>query len=353
MSAPAPYAARICPEDGTITRTPGGDSDVKRLLGTFARQPVDRLPTLEYLIDRRAVEAILGRPAASSWALEPADFVELAQRIGQDAIGGPMFASPSRLLGDVRAGELIGRDDLRRLLKDKRIRPAVVDHARIERFLRAAEPARLGLWHHVGGGLSAVYDAMGIENFALTVYDDPGFILDLLRMIADDNARIIEELARYPFAFFHLGDDIAHKGGLFVSADFLREHWLPLMKQTIAPAGSRGIPVTFHGDGNLFDAIPLIIEAGFVSLNPLEPYGMDVVAIKRRFGDRLTLIGNIDVAGPLAFGTPQQVADEVRQRFAQLAPGGGYIGATSHSVIDQIPPANFIAMLEAFRGARL
>jgi len=60
-------------------------------------------------------------------------------------------------------------------------------------------------------------------------------------------------------------------------------------------------------------------------------------------------VGNIDVAGPLAFGTPEEVEADVREHVARLASGGGYVGATSHSVLDDIPPENFMAMIAAFQ----
>ncbi len=91
----------------------------------------------------------------------------------------------------------------------------------------------------------------------------------------------------------------------------------------------------------------MIIDLGFCSLNPIEPYGMDIFDIKRRFGSRLCLVGNIDIAGALAFGNPDEVREDVRRHLGALAPGGGYVCATSHSVIDDIPPANFRALVSA------
>ena len=82
-------------------------------------------------------------------------------------------------------------------------------------------------------------------------------------------------------------------------------------------------------------------------LNPIEPYSMDIYDIKIKYGDKLTLSGNIDIAGPLAFGTEQEVREEVRQQMEKLKPGGRYIMSTNHSVMDDIPPENFRAMLDA------
>ena len=95
----------------------------------------------------------------------------------------------------------------------------------------------------------------------------------------------------------------------------------------LEPLHARGIPVTFHSDGMIEPVIPLIISLGFCSLNPLEPYGMNIYDIKRRFGDRICLVGNLDIAGPLAFGTPEEVRRDTIEHLERLAPGGGYVCA--------------------------
>jgi uroporphyrinogen decarboxylase len=73
---------------------------------------------------------------------------------------------------------------------------------------------------------------------------------------------------------------------------------------------------------------------------------MDIYEVKERWGDQLTLIGNMDIAGPLAFGTPEDVIADTKEHLERLMPGGRYIAASSHSIVDDIPPANFRAMLD-------
>ena len=60
----------------------------------------------------------------------------------------------------------------------------------------------------------------------------------------------------------------------------------------------------------------------------------------------LTLSGNIDIAGALAFGTPEEVRAEVVEHLDKLMPGGRYILSTNHSGMDDIPPENYETMVE-------
>ncbi len=72
-----------------------------------------------------------------------------------------------------------------------------------------------------------------------------------------------------------------------------------------------------------------------------------IVEVKRRYGDRLCLIGNIDLGYTLTRGTPEEVEAEVRERIRTLAPGGGYCVSSSNSVTEYVPFANYQAMRQA------
>ena len=69
--------------------------------------------------------------------------------------------------------------------------------------------------------------------------------------------------------------------------------------------------------------------------------------MKRKVGDRLCLIGNIDLSSTLTRGTPAEVEAEVRQRITEIAPGGGYCVGSSNTVTNYVPLENYRAMIEA------
>jgi uroporphyrinogen-III decarboxylase len=97
------------------------------------------------------------------------------------------------------------------------------------------------------------------------------------------------------------------------------------------------------------------IEAGFDILNPVQcsAVGMEPAELKRKYGDRLVFWGGgVDTQSTLPFGTPQQVADEVRRRCEIFAPGGGFVFNTVHNIQAGTPVANVVAMLDAVREFR-
>lgn len=141
------------------------------------------------------------------------------------------------------------------------------------------------------------------------------------------------------------GDDIAYKHGLMVSPLFLREEWLPRVGKVIRPVKRKGIKALFHSDGNLWGFIDDLIEAGFEGLNPLEPIaGMTVGEVKRKYGDRLVLLGGIDCSQVLPLGSPQDVEKAVAEAVREGAPGSGYCLGSSSEIRAGTPLINAVTM---------
>ena len=102
----------------------------------------------------------------------------------------------------------------------------------------------------------------------------------------------------------------------------------------------------FHSDGDITALLEMVIDAHFSGIHPIDPNVMDINRVKEEYGDRLALLGNINMDFPLSRGNPKDVEELVIKRIRGLAPGGGYILSTSNSVAEYIPLENYIAMLE-------
>ena len=112
------------------------------------------------------------------------------------------------------------------------------------------------------------------------------------------------------------------------------------------PAVANGVPILFHSDGNIYEMLPDLLSLGITALNPIEPYGMDILEIKRNFGDHLTLVGNLDVGAALSLGTPDDVRVEAKNLIDAVGRDGGLVLASSHSITRNVHPENFLAMVE-------
>ena len=110
--------------------------------------------------------------------------------------------------------------------------------------------------------------------------------------------------------------------------------------------------VFFHTDGDVFPLIDDFIEIGVDILNPIQTSAgrmSDLKALKERCGDSLVLCGAIDTQHVLPHGTPQEVRDETRRVCSILGEGGGYIVASVHTIMNEVPPENILAMVDGVR----
>ena len=110
-----------------------------------------------------------------------------------------------------------------------------------------------------------------------------------------------------------------------------------------------GYKVAHHSCGSIKPIIPDLIECGLDILNPLQPEARDMACpeLKRLFGHRLSFHGSLSIQRTLPFGTPEQIRDEVRERFEALGPGGGFIFCTAHNIQADTPPENVLAAFDA------
>jgi uroporphyrinogen decarboxylase len=142
-------------------------------------------------------------------------------------------------------------------------------------------------------------------------------------------------------------DDIAHNTGLLVHPKHLRKYLFPWYKKMGDVSREKGLGFVFHTDGDCTEAMDDLVACGFHAFNPIQPNAMDIVAVKRKWGKKLCLIGNLNLDSTLTLGTPQDVRAEVYERIRTIGPGGGYMVASSNSVTDYVPLENMKAMFDA------
>jgi Uroporphyrinogen decarboxylase (URO-D) len=180
-------------------------------------------------------------------------------------------------------------------------------------------------------GISATYLAMGMEHFYYCLYDNPNLVQELLQRYTDFAAGVVEQAAQLGFDIFWTSDDIAFRSGPLISPGMFRELIVPHVRKVADRVRDMGIPWIYHSDGDLTPLIEDFLELGISVLNPIEPLCMDIREMKKQFGSRVILCGNLDV-NLLAGGTPDQVRTTTLELLRDVAPGGGYLLASGNSV---------------------
>jgi uroporphyrinogen-III decarboxylase len=110
-----------------------------------------------------------------------------------------------------------------------------------------------------------------------------------------------------------------------------------------------GVPYLRHEDGSITAVEKqFLLGSGIDGWHAIEPEaGMDICYFKDKYGDRITLAGNIDCALTLVYGSPDDIRKEVREKIRHCAPGGGYIASSSNSIHNGVPARNLLIMREA------
>ena len=125
--------------------------------------------------------------------------------------------------------------------------------------------------------------------------------------------------------------DVAYKKGLFFSPAYWRKYFKPWVGQMVAAAHAAGLPVIYHGCGNVQAIFPDYIEIKIDGYNPLEAKaGMDALDLRRQYGHRMAFCGNSDVQ-IWESGDRAAIRHEVLRKL-NAAKGGGLIFQSDHSV---------------------
>ena len=334
------------------------EPDIDRVRMAVAHRMPDRVPNVEMFVSPVVREALLGRPPQTGLAGE----LEYRTQWGYDFLYiVPSYKTPPVYSHDKNNGNSVDGREWRELhgsmITDWNSfrsysypAPGSLCLEELREAVRLAEtlPGNVGVGCLMPSApFMEVCLLMGYERFAVTLHED----FELCRAVVDVIGRTgvgnMEQLCQEKGVDFILyGDDMAYTGGMMISPAMMRELFFPWYRQFIATARDAGKMIFFHSDGDIRPVIPDFIDAGLQGLNPIEPLAMDIVELKQQYGDKIALIGNIDV-DLLARGTPGQVEAQVHERIAQLAPGGGYMLASSNSICDYVRPENYVAMLEA------
>jgi len=147
---------------------------------------------------------------------------------------------------------------------------------------------------------------------------------------------------------FVIWGDVAYKKAMFFSPVYWRKYFKPWVAQMAAYAHSRGLPVIYHGCGNVHAIFKDYIEMGIDGYNPLEAKaGMDVVDLRRRHGHGMCFCGNSDVQVWEA-GDREAIRREVLRKL-NAARGGGYVFMSDHSVTSGVSGATYDYIVKLVR----
>ncbi|UCH34896.1 MAG: nucleoside 2-deoxyribosyltransferase [Armatimonadota bacterium] len=341
------------------TRKP--DPDYRRLLTALRREgEPDRVPLVELHVDDPIKALFLGRGPDDDhlkwvidfWYQAGYDYVEVCPGFGLPRESLPAADTGIHAVGERHWAKEEGNvlqtmEDVERYPWPK---PNEVDYSALERAAKML-PEGMKIIPNTSGVFENTSWPMGLTSFCMALHDNPEVVEEIFRRVGELLVSIFEHLADMDEVIaLWLGDDLGSNQATMVSPDLLRAYVFPWHKRLADIAHEHGMPFMLHSCGNLKAiAEDLVGYVGIDAWHSLPPNIYDMVELKREYGDRVCLIGNVDV-DLLGRGTPERVRENVRYLLREVAPGGGYCLGSANSIPTYVPIENYRAMVEEARA---
>ena len=329
----------------------------ERILRVLQRGVPDAVPTFEWFIDAAVGQAMVGSD-------DPIDIVE---RLDLDGINirpdyRMEFLDPKTLVDEWQMKRQLTGDCLPALLSSpisdvtRHADYTFPDPAAAHRFATLEKALgrfgdRRALILNLRDGFSDMRDLLGYEGALMSLLLEPDAFGELLDRVVAYNLELARVArSRFGVRIIATTDDVANATGLLMRTDTYFDRIAPQFRTVIRGYKELGYLAIKHCDGNIDSVVDYWISSGVDCLDPIDPgAGYKLGSMKAKYGSRVCLKGNVDCTGALCGGTPDQVAQEVRQCTLDGGVGGGLILSSSNTIHRGVKPENYRAMLDALR----
>ena len=343
----------------------------QRILTALQRKAPDRVPTFEWFIDSAVTQALVGTtdPIAAADALD-LDGINVRADYRKRYLDNHTFVDEwgirRALTGDVIPHVL--ESPIKDITRHAEYQfPDPKDARRFETLERALKMAggpstslraapslsrggRRAVILNLRDGFSDMRDLLGYEEALVQLLLEPGPFAALLDRVVEYNLELARiAVRRYGVEIIATTDDVANASGPLMSPKTYFEVIAPAFRKVIQGYRSLGCYVIKHCDGDVRPLLDFWIECGIHCLDPIDPSaGLHMPTMKKAYGDRICLKGNINCAGVLQNGTVAEVEAAVRDCLRECG-GAGLILSSSNSIHRGVKPENYWAMLGALR----
>jgi len=337
--------------------------DKERVLTALSGGEPDRVPTWELIINEPVIGAILGKQPRNKLK----GYIELVEKLGIEGLTAVESINYRKVDENLLEDEWGIRYKVGERGEKFPIAGPVEDMADLKE-LTPPDPEADYRWselremkQYFGDDKAiavCIHDAFeypwflrgGMDDFLLDTYRNPELVKGIIETVLEYNVALIEEAAALGADFVCSGDDYAYKSGPLISPEQFAEFFQPGLRRVVQAAHENGLLFLKHSDGDVRPLLDRFLEAGIDALCPLEPAaGMDIGEIKRKYGKRIALVGNVDCTDLLINGTELEVKNSVKQCISSASPGGGHVLSSSNSIHHDVDPDNYLAMLSALR----
>lgn len=303
----------------------------ERLMAAFdLRQPDDIVPTFE--LQFQLAGELLGKTHVTHEQLDAAAGAERDRLIRENA---ELYVEEAERLDFSLIALSMGPWDA----EDQIATVKVIKSLAGEKFMIAA----------MADGTMSIPSGSNMMELAVRLGECPDEVKAGLDRNATDTLDFARRMVDVGVEAFLMCADYCFNDGPFLSPHQFGEFVAPYLAQLIQGCRDLGFYVIKHTDGNIMPILDQLVQANPHALHSLDPQaGVDIAEVKRRCGDRLCLIGNVNCA-LLDTGTDEQVVESARYALKHGMPGGGYIFSTSNCIYTGMRLSRYERMLDVWR----
>ena len=202
----------------------------------------------------------------------------------------------------------------------------------------------------IGGPVYTSWSGIGLRRFSYLARKYSGLVAELFNTWTELTVEAHKALFETGVDMVFVCDDFAQKDRLIISPKDFERFVKPNYKRLSDNAHKFGAKFLVHTDGNINEALPIMIEAGVDAAEPLEyESGMRLKFLKERFGDDIALFGNVPASDALCVGTREYTIEITKKCIKDAAEGGGFILSPGANILADSKVENVLAMIETVK----
>lgn len=178
-------------------------------------------------------------------------------------------------------------------------------------------------------------------------------LLRLGEMLTELYIRVVELLAAAGAHAFRFTDDWGMQHRMIIRPELWRDIFKPWYAAIFARCHELGLDVLFHSCGYIQPILADLLETGVHIFHPIQPRAMDAEAAAAKLRGRAAVAGGIDVQDTLVYGSPADVAEQMRRWRDLFWQDGGFIFWPTNTIMPETPVENLVAMCRASEALRV
>lgn len=176
------------------------------------------------------------------------------------------------------------------------------------------------------------WQPLGFERFAVAVRKEREFLRRMIKFYENHYCLMVEAWADAGVPGAVYSDDMAYRSGPMLNPGLMEELYGDSMRRITETAHSLGMKMVVHTDGMVYPLLQWFADCGFDGVHSLEPTaGVDLARVKEMIGNRLCLLGNLDITHILVDADKDEIYRAVRESIKAAGEGGSYILAPTNS----------------------